>query len=254
MNDGGAFYELGASPGTVFSKNDVKAPAQSAGSNFGTYSDEGTRYLTFSQNVFDGWGAWANLNCTDVNETGNITYMGNWGATAGISGQSGCSASSRSCLASYANSGPTLAGNPTNVSVPSLVSIWPAGNCGDVVSNSTEPTSAADAQAVVSAAGLEARPLRRPEEHALIHRARTSTRLPGDGGNEGSTDRPLAEDGGTISCGAAVCNSSEVCLVPLAGASRWGTRARSAPRPIASHRHRTIPSTALRWTAVSRAP
>jgi hypothetical protein len=156
MNDGGAFYELSASPGTVFSKNYLKAPAHSAGSNFGTYSDEGTRYLTFSQNVFDGWGEWANLNCTDVNETGNIAYTGNWGATAGISGQSGCSASSRSCLASYANSGTTYAGNPTNVSVPSLVSTWDAGNCGDVVANATEPTSSAAAQAVVKGAGLEA--------------------------------------------------------------------------------------------------
>jgi hypothetical protein len=156
MNDGGAFYELSASPGTVFSKNYLKAPAHSAGSNFGTYSDEGTRYLTFSQNVFDGWGEWANLNCTDVNETGNIAYTGNWGATAGISGQSGCSASTRSCPASYVNSGPTYADNAPNVSVPSLVSTWTAGDCGDVVGNRTEPTSAASAQAVVSAAGLEA--------------------------------------------------------------------------------------------------
>ena len=156
MNDGGEFYELSASPGTVFSKNYLKSPAHSAGSNFGTYSDEGTRYITFSQNVFDGFGEWANLNCTDVNETGNITYTGNWGATAGISGQSGCSASSRTCLASYTNSGTTYAGNPTNVSVPSLVSTWTAGNCGDVVANATEPTSSAAAQAVVTAAGLEA--------------------------------------------------------------------------------------------------
>ncbi len=156
MNDGGAFYELSASPGTVFSKNYVKAPANSAGTNFGTYSDEGTRYLTFSQNVFDGWGSWANLNCNDNNENGNITYTGNWGATAGISGQSGCSSSSRSCPASYVNSGSTYAGNPTNVSVPSLVSTWTAGNCGDAVANSTEPTSAAAAQAIANAAGLEA--------------------------------------------------------------------------------------------------
>jgi hypothetical protein len=92
----------------------------------------------------------------DVNETGNIAYTGNWGATAGISGQSGCSASTRSCPASYVNSGPTYAGNAPNVSVPSLVSTWTAGDCGDVVANSTEPTSAASAQAVVSAAGLEA--------------------------------------------------------------------------------------------------
>jgi hypothetical protein len=156
MNDGGAFYELSASPGTVFSKNYVKAPAHSAGSNFGTYSDEGTRYVTFSQNVFDGWGEWANLNCNENSNNGNITYTGNWGATAGISGQSGCSASSRSCPASYDNSGPTYAGNPTNISVPSLVSTWTAGDCGDVVSNSTEPTSSAAAQAVVNAAGLDA--------------------------------------------------------------------------------------------------
>ena len=156
MNDGGAFYELSASPGTVFSKNYVKAPAHSAGTNFGTYSDEGTRYLTFSQNVFDGWESWANLNCNENSNNGNITYTGNWGATAGISGQSGCSANSRSCPASYINSGPTFAGNPTNVSVPSLVSTWVAGNCGDVVTNSTEPTGAAAAQTIVKAAGIEA--------------------------------------------------------------------------------------------------
>lgn len=156
MNDGGAFYELSASPGTVFSKNYVKAPAHSAGTNFGTYSDEGTRYLTFSQNVFDGWESWANLNCNENSNNGNITYTGNWGATAGISGQTGCSASSRSCPASYVNNGPTYPGNPTDVSVPSLVSTWTAGDCGDAVANSTEPTSAAAAQEVAKAAGLEA--------------------------------------------------------------------------------------------------
>jgi hypothetical protein len=36
------------------------------------------------------------------------------------------------------------------------VSTWTAGNCGDVVANSTEPTSSAAAQAVANAAGLEA--------------------------------------------------------------------------------------------------
>lgn len=155
MNDGGAFYELGASPGTVFSKNHAKAPAASAGTNFGSYSDEGTRYLTFSGNVFDGWGAWARTNVNANNETGNITFMGNWtgaGATGGISGESG---SSRACPASYSNNGLTYAGNPTNISVPSLVSTWPAGNCGDIVANSAEPTTATAAQAVVNAAGLE---------------------------------------------------------------------------------------------------
>jgi hypothetical protein len=40
--------------------------------------------------------------------------------------------------------------------VPSLVSTWDAGNCGDVVANATEPTSSAAAQAVVKGAGLEA--------------------------------------------------------------------------------------------------
>ena len=73
-----------------------------------------------------------------------------------ISGQARVSDRSRSCLASYTNSGPTYTGNPTNVSVPSLVSTWSAGDCGDVVANSSEPVSGTAAQAVVKAAGLEA--------------------------------------------------------------------------------------------------
>ncbi|HEY5375912.1 MAG TPA: hypothetical protein VIK01_19670 [Polyangiaceae bacterium] len=40
--------------------------------------------------------------------------------------------------------------------MPSLVTTWPAGNCGDVVANSADATSAVAAQAIASAAGLEA--------------------------------------------------------------------------------------------------
>ncbi len=151
MNDGGCLYQLGAQPGTVFSRNHCASPAHSAGSNFSIYSDEGTRYLTFTQNVFSGYSGWGNQNASGPNETGNLTFNSNWlgGAVPG----------SRSCPASYSNSGPTFMGNPTGtVMVPSLVSTWTAGDCSDIANGNTTLTGGplpADAQTIADAAGLE---------------------------------------------------------------------------------------------------
>jgi hypothetical protein len=50
------------------------------------------------------------------------------------------------------------------------------------------------------------------------------------GGNDGSTDHSLAKDSGMVTCGGAICSSSEVCLVPPCACVTLGDAA-SCPAP-----------------------
>ena|SRR5579863_7312092 len=52
-----------------------------------------------------------------------------------------------------------------------------------------------------------------------------------DGGPDGSADHPIAEAGGTITCGAASCKSSEVCLVPPCACITVGDAGGGCPAP-----------------------
>ncbi|MBK3563857.1 right-handed parallel beta-helix repeat-containing protein [Streptomyces sp. MBT62] len=72
MNDGAGFYNLSASPGSVFQHNYLRAPSSS-----GLYFDEGSRYWTVDENVLDV--STPNIENTAANRnTGNITYTDNW--------------------------------------------------------------------------------------------------------------------------------------------------------------------------------
>lgn len=76
MNDGGCHYHLSASPMTVVTRNYCKGPWPSA--SFGDYEDEGSRYVTITENIFSGWGTWGNANANPSNKTGDLTVTGNW--------------------------------------------------------------------------------------------------------------------------------------------------------------------------------
>ncbi|WP_250893877.1 right-handed parallel beta-helix repeat-containing protein [Croceibacterium selenioxidans] len=59
--DGGAIYHLSADPGALIAENHVfDVPG-----GIGVYLDEGSRYVTVRENVFDGVGLWVNLNALD---------------------------------------------------------------------------------------------------------------------------------------------------------------------------------------------
>jgi regulation of enolase protein 1 (concanavalin A-like superfamily) len=72
--DGAAFYNLSASSGTVIKENFF----QNTNGFMGLYFDEGSRYLTASNNVFDNIGRWANQNAPATGNTGDLTLNNNW--------------------------------------------------------------------------------------------------------------------------------------------------------------------------------
>ncbi len=74
MHDGGSIYNLSANPGTVIEDNYMY-------NNNGTvalYLDEGSRYLTVSNNVVQDAGVWAFTNANANNNTDGSTFSGNW--------------------------------------------------------------------------------------------------------------------------------------------------------------------------------
>ena len=72
MYDGAGFYNLSASPGSVFAQNYVLAPGR-----WGTYFDEGSRYWHVDKNVLDVRDP--NIENTAPNRnTGNMNYTDNW--------------------------------------------------------------------------------------------------------------------------------------------------------------------------------
>lgn len=73
LHDGGCFYTLSANPGTQINNNHC-----STGGTFGIYFDEGSRFMTAQNNVFDKSGPWLNENGASNNNTGNQTLLNNW--------------------------------------------------------------------------------------------------------------------------------------------------------------------------------
>jgi hypothetical protein len=74
MHDGGSIYNLSANPGTVIEDNYMY-------NNNGTvalYLDEGSRYVTASNNVVQDAGVWAFTNADANNNTDGNTFSGNW--------------------------------------------------------------------------------------------------------------------------------------------------------------------------------
>jgi hypothetical protein len=120
MNDGGCHYHLSANPGTMITQNFCEGKGSGlSGVIWGEYEDEGSAYVTITKNVYANFGSYVTANANASNNTGHITFTNNWGTSAspGLGG-----------------SGNTVSGN---------VAI-------------TGDNFPADAQAIVSAAGLEA--------------------------------------------------------------------------------------------------
>jgi hypothetical protein len=74
MSDGGGFYMLSASPGTVLKQNYFKDMIR----GFDMYFDEGSRYVSVTNNVYQGGWNWAHANANNDNHTGDLTLTDNW--------------------------------------------------------------------------------------------------------------------------------------------------------------------------------
>jgi hypothetical protein len=74
MTDAGAFYSLSALPGTTISQNYFR----NTNGWLGLYFDEGARYQTAVNNVFENTGQWAYGQHWANNNTGNLTLTNNW--------------------------------------------------------------------------------------------------------------------------------------------------------------------------------
>ncbi|WP_443052815.1 right-handed parallel beta-helix repeat-containing protein [Streptomyces sp. FXJ1.172] len=74
MFDGGSIYNLSASPGSVISDNYMYDNNHTTA----LYLDEGSRYLTVSDNVVQDAGTWAFTNANANNRTDDSTFSGNW--------------------------------------------------------------------------------------------------------------------------------------------------------------------------------
>jgi len=119
MNDGGCHYNLGFQPGTVVTQNYCEGKGSGlSGTYWGDYNDEGSAYITETKNVYANFGAYVTANANASNNTGHITFTNNWGSSAS----------------------PGLGGTGNTVS-------------GNIQLNGD--SFPADAQAIVTAAGLE---------------------------------------------------------------------------------------------------
>nr|WP_293996130.1 right-handed parallel beta-helix repeat-containing protein [Streptomyces sp.] len=79
MNDAGCIYTLSANPSSAIDRN-YCAVGGNGGIYFGMYFDEGSRYLSATNNVFDRVGAYAHQN---IAGDGNFTLTDNWATADG---------------------------------------------------------------------------------------------------------------------------------------------------------------------------
>ena len=89
MNDGGCHYNLGFQPGTVVTENYCEGSGSGlSGTIWGEYCDEGSAYITITENVYADFGAYVTANSNASNNTGHITFTDNWGPSAspGVNG------------------------------------------------------------------------------------------------------------------------------------------------------------------------
>lgn len=77
MNDGAAFYNLSAAPGSVLEGNYIRLPDDPPTGRAAVYFDEGSRYWTVKGNVLDAAHTQF-FNQRSTNHTGDVTYTDNW--------------------------------------------------------------------------------------------------------------------------------------------------------------------------------
>jgi len=86
FHDGGAIYNLSASPDTVIAENYI----HDIPDRIALYLDEGSRYLTVRNNVVDGAGVWLNINTLDdywpLRVSIDNEAFGNWYSPAKVRG------------------------------------------------------------------------------------------------------------------------------------------------------------------------
>jgi hypothetical protein len=78
MTDGGCIYTLGWNPGGQMTGNHCLR----TNGWFGLYFDEGSKYYTASNNVFDAVGTWATANWWGGENMGNFTVTNNWASNS----------------------------------------------------------------------------------------------------------------------------------------------------------------------------
>ncbi|MBY8877222.1 ricin-type beta-trefoil lectin domain protein [Streptomyces sp. PLK6-54] len=74
FHDGGSIYNLSANPGASIDHNYVYDNQHTVG----LYLDEGSRYVSLSDNVIQDSGVWAFTNASSTNNTSDSTFSGNW--------------------------------------------------------------------------------------------------------------------------------------------------------------------------------
>jgi hypothetical protein len=85
FHDGGSIYNLSANPGAGIDHNYIYDNQHTVG----LYLDEGSRYLSLSDNVVQDSGVWAFTNASATNNTSDSTFSSNWynsGATSVATG------------------------------------------------------------------------------------------------------------------------------------------------------------------------
>ena len=74
FHDGGSLYNLSANPGSSIDHNYIYDNQHTVG----LYLDEGSRYVTLSNNVIQDSGVWAFTNANGTNNTNDSTFASNW--------------------------------------------------------------------------------------------------------------------------------------------------------------------------------
>jgi hypothetical protein len=74
FHDGGSLYNLSANPGAVFNDNYIYDNQHTVG----LYLDEGSRYVTLTNNVVQDSGVWAFTNANANNHTDGNAFNQNW--------------------------------------------------------------------------------------------------------------------------------------------------------------------------------
>ncbi|GIM90063.1 cellulose binding domain-containing protein [Paractinoplanes toevensis] len=74
FHDGGSLYNLSANPGATFTGNYIYDNQRTVG----LYLDEGSRYVTLTNNVVQDSGVWAFTNANGNNHTDDNAFRNNW--------------------------------------------------------------------------------------------------------------------------------------------------------------------------------
>ncbi|WP_020524110.1 ricin-type beta-trefoil lectin domain protein [Catelliglobosispora koreensis] len=85
MTDAGGFYSLSSLPGTTIDRNYFR----NTNGWLGLYFDEGARYQSATNNVFENVGTWAYGQHWANNNTGNLTLTNNWTTSSATNVTSG---------------------------------------------------------------------------------------------------------------------------------------------------------------------